>query len=59
MLQNVSGRLHQTDSLVKSDSATNVEFLAGGGSMGERIHAHPWAHTPLGRVKGSESVISA
>jgi len=59
MLQNVSGRLHQTDSLVKSDSATNVEFLAGGGSMGERIHAHPWAHTPLGRVKGSECFISA
>ena len=25
-----------------------LEFLAGGGAMGERVRAHPWAHTPLG-----------
>jgi signal transduction histidine kinase/ActR/RegA family two-component response regulator len=33
---------------VKPDSGTNVEFLAGGGAMGERIRAYPWARTPLG-----------
>jgi signal transduction histidine kinase/ActR/RegA family two-component response regulator len=27
---------------------TIPEFLAGGGAMGERIRAYPWAHTPLG-----------
>ncbi len=48
MLQNARGRLHQTDWLVKSDLGTNVEFLAGGGAMGERIRAHPWSRTPLG-----------
>ena len=31
-----------------SDPGINLEFLAGGGAMGERIRAHPWAHTPLG-----------
>jgi signal transduction histidine kinase/CheY-like chemotaxis protein len=31
-----------------SDLGTNVEFLTGGGAMGERIRAHPWAQTPLG-----------
>jgi len=25
-----------------------VEFLAGGGAMGERIRAYPWGQTPLG-----------
>jgi signal transduction histidine kinase/CheY-like chemotaxis protein len=34
--------------MVTSDSGINVEFLAGGGAMGERIRAYPWAHTPLG-----------
>jgi signal transduction histidine kinase len=34
--------------VVTADSGINVEFLAGGGAMGERIRAHPWAHTPLG-----------
>jgi signal transduction histidine kinase/ActR/RegA family two-component response regulator len=33
---------------VTSDPGTNVEFLAGGGAMGERIRAYPWAHSPLG-----------
>ena len=33
---------------MKSDPGINLEFLAGGGAMGERIRAHPWAHTPLG-----------
>ena len=31
-----------------SDPSTNVAFLAGGGAMGERIRAYPWANTPLG-----------
>lgn len=31
-----------------SDSGKNLEFLAGGGSMGERIRAYPWAHSRLG-----------
>ena len=31
-----------------SDPGINLEFLAGGGAMGERIRAYPWAHTPLG-----------
>jgi signal transduction histidine kinase/ActR/RegA family two-component response regulator len=26
----------------------DLEFLAGGGTMGERIRAYPWAQTPLG-----------
>ena len=29
----------------------SLEFLAGGGTMGERIRAHPWARTPLGEPK--------
>ncbi len=31
-----------------SDPGTNLEFLAGGGLMGERIRTYPWAHSPLG-----------
>jgi signal transduction histidine kinase/CheY-like chemotaxis protein len=31
-----------------SDPGINLEFLAGGGAMGERIRAYPWAHTLLG-----------
>lgn len=27
---------------------TSLEFLAGGGEMGERIRAYPWGRTPLG-----------
>jgi signal transduction histidine kinase/CheY-like chemotaxis protein len=34
--------------MVTSDPGKNVEFLAGGGAMGERIRAYPWAHSPLG-----------
>ena len=30
-----------------SDPGINLEFLAGGGAMGERIRAYPWAQTPL------------
>ncbi|HZX92709.1 MAG TPA: hypothetical protein VFE67_18880 [Rudaea sp.] len=33
---------------MKTDSRTNVEFLAGGGAMGERIRAYPWGRTALG-----------
>jgi signal transduction histidine kinase/CheY-like chemotaxis protein len=33
---------------VTSDPGINLEFLAGGGAMGERIRAYPWAHNPLG-----------
>jgi PAS domain-containing protein len=29
-------------------SAVGLEFLAGGGAMGERIRAHPWGATALG-----------
>ncbi len=29
-----------------------LEFLAGGGSMGERIRAYPWARTSLGEPSG-------
>jgi signal transduction histidine kinase/CheY-like chemotaxis protein len=36
---------------VTSDPGINLEFLAGGGAMGERIRAHPWAHTPLGEAQ--------
>jgi signal transduction histidine kinase/FixJ family two-component response regulator len=31
-----------------SDPGMDLEFLAGGGSMGERIRSYPWAHTLLG-----------
>jgi signal transduction histidine kinase/ActR/RegA family two-component response regulator len=27
---------------------SNLEFLAGGGDMGERIRSYPWSQTPLG-----------
>jgi len=30
------------------NSGIGLEFLAGGGAMGELIRAHPWAQTPLG-----------
>ncbi len=40
--------MYQMGQSVKSDPGTNVEFLAGGGTMGERIRAYPWGHTPLG-----------
>lgn len=33
---------------LKSDLSTELDFLAGGGTMGERIRAYPWARTPLG-----------
>ena len=32
---------------MSSDPGSNLEFLAGGGAMGERIRAYPWARTPL------------
>ena len=35
------------DQQVISDGI-NLEFLAGGGTMGERIRGYPWAHTLLG-----------
>ena len=31
-----------------SDPGKDLEFLAGGGAMGEHIRAFPWAPTPLG-----------
>lgn len=31
-----------------SNPGINLEFLAGGGAMGERIRAYPWTHTLLG-----------
>jgi signal transduction histidine kinase len=31
-----------------SDPGINLEFLAGGGVMGEHIRLYPWARTPLG-----------
>ena len=31
-----------------SDLGTSLEFLAGGGAMGECIRTFPWARTPLG-----------
>jgi signal transduction histidine kinase len=31
-----------------SDPGKDLEFLAGGGAMGERIRAHAWGRTPLG-----------
>jgi signal transduction histidine kinase len=37
---------------MSSDAEATVEFLAGGGAMGERIRAHPWALTPLGDPQG-------
>jgi signal transduction histidine kinase len=36
------------DQQVTSDPGISLEFLAGGGAMGERIRAYPWARTPLG-----------
>jgi signal transduction histidine kinase/ActR/RegA family two-component response regulator len=36
------------DRQLTSDPSNSVEFLAGGGVMGEHIRVHPWAHTPLG-----------
>ncbi len=36
------------DQLVSSGPGMDLGFLAGGGAMGERIRAYPWAHTPLG-----------
>jgi signal transduction histidine kinase len=34
-----------------SEPGINLDFLAGGGTMGERIRAHPWAHTVLGEPR--------
>ena len=31
-----------------SEPGCNLEFLTGGGAMGEHIRVYPWAHTPLG-----------
>jgi signal transduction histidine kinase/ActR/RegA family two-component response regulator len=36
------------DQQVITDPGMDVEFLAGGGHMGERIRAYPWASTVLG-----------
>jgi signal transduction histidine kinase/ActR/RegA family two-component response regulator len=36
------------DTQVKSDPGMDLEFLAGGAAMGERIRAYPWARTLLG-----------
>ncbi len=36
------------DQLVTPDSCMDFDFLAGGGAMGARIRAYPWAQTPLG-----------
>src|SRR5450755_704107 len=36
------------DQRVTSDPGIGLEFLADGGTMGERIRAYRWAHTPLG-----------
>jgi signal transduction histidine kinase len=36
------------DTQVTSDAGVDLEFLAGGAAMGERIRAYPWAHTVLG-----------
>ena len=36
------------DTQVTSVPGIDLEFLAGGGNMGERIRAYPWAHTRLG-----------
>ena len=36
------------DTQIASDPAMDLEFLAGGGAMGERIRAYPWARTSLG-----------
>ena len=32
----------------RSESRSTLEFLAGGGEMGERIRAYRWSETPLG-----------
>jgi signal transduction histidine kinase/CheY-like chemotaxis protein len=41
-------RVDRMDDRVKSAAGLNLEFLAGGGDMGGRIRAYPWARTPLG-----------
>jgi len=41
-------RLYRMDQKATSDPGIDLEFLAGGGAMGERIRAYPWARTPLG-----------
>jgi signal transduction histidine kinase len=33
---------------MQGSAADGLEFLSGGGAMGERIRAHPWANTPFG-----------
>lgn len=34
---------------VTPEPGIELEFLAGGGAMGERIRGYPWAHNPLGQ----------
>jgi signal transduction histidine kinase/ActR/RegA family two-component response regulator len=36
---------------LKSDLNMDLDFLAGGGTMGERIRAYPWKRTPLGEAQ--------
>ena len=44
----MQGSLNRVDEQVTSNPGKELEFLAGGGAMGERIRAHPWAHSGLG-----------
>jgi len=34
--------------VISDPDCMDLEFLAGGGTMGERIRTHSWARTPLG-----------
>jgi len=36
------------DTQLRSDPGMDREFLAGGGTMGERIRAYPWSRTSIG-----------
>ena len=42
------GRRYRMNQQVTSNPSIDLEFLAGGGAMGKRIRAYPWANTLLG-----------
>ena len=46
--KNLNKRLVYRVDLQLTSGSVDLEFLAGGGTMGQRIRAYPWARSPLG-----------
>jgi len=42
----------QTRPLISPATPNSLDFLSGGGEMGERIRSHDWRSTPLGAPEG-------